>query len=40
MTSVYKMVANRPDCITLAKQMEKYYAKKNWKAQMCSWQPV
>jgi hypothetical protein len=36
MKSVYKMVASRPERIALI-QVEKYYARKTWQEQMCSW---
>jgi hypothetical protein len=38
--SVYKMVASKPECMKLGKEIKKYYVRNTWKDQMCIWQPV
>jgi len=40
MKSVDKMVASKPECMKLGKEMKKYYARNTWNDQMCMWQPL
>jgi len=40
MKSVYNMVASKPECRKLGKDMKKYYRRNTWKDHTCIWQPV